>query len=97
MKFRRLLEKTTHTSKHHRYRHAAVIAKGNRIFAVAVNTCGHHAEVNAIVRAGEYSTGATLYTMMTRSRDGSVGNGAPCTECMEAISEAKIKRVIVYV
>lgn len=96
-KFRSLLKKTTESSKHHRYRHAAVIAKGNCIYSTAVNTIGHHAEINAIVRAGSSCKGATLYTMMTRRSDGTVGNGAPCPECMEAISQAKIRKVVVYV
>lgn len=97
MKFRKLLFKTTKTSHHHRYRHAAVIAKGNCIYSIAVNTIGHHAEINAIARAGGSCKGATLYTMMTRVSDDSVGNGAPCSECMEAISQAKIRKVVVYV
>lgn len=97
MRFEGRLRKLSAKSKHHRYRHACIIAKGSQIFAQAVNTDGHHAEVNAIVRAGENCKGATLYTLMTRSRDGSVGNGHPCPMCLEAIAQAKIKRVIVYV
>jgi len=96
MKFKNFLLSLAQTSKHHRYRHAALIAKGNQIFSVAVNTDGHHAEANALVRAGNRAKGATLYTLMVRSDD-SVGNGAPCPRCMEAISYTKIRRVVVYV
>lgn len=97
MRFRSLLRKLSKSSKHHRYRHAAVIAKGKQVFGVGVNTDGHHAEINAIVRAGASCKGANLYTLMTRTRDGSIGNGAPCEICMEAISQAKIRKVVVYV
>ena len=97
MKYKNLLKKLSQTSKHHRYRHAAVIAKGNSIFGVGINTDGHHAEINALWNAGKHSKGATLYTLMTRLSDGSIGNGAPCMMCMEAITQAKIRRVVVYV
>lgn len=97
MKFYSTLCKLSRSSKHHRYRHAVVIAKGKQVFATAVNTDGHHAEVNAIVRAGVHCKGANLYTLMTRTRDGSIGNGAPCPMCMEAIAQAKIRKVVVYV
>ena len=97
MKYKNLLKKLSRTSKHHRYLHAAVIAKGNSIFGAAVNSEGHHAEVNAIIEAGARCKGATLYTLMTRLKDGSIGNGAPCMMCMEAITQAKIRKVVVYV
>lgn len=97
MKFKSHLRRLSRKSKHHRYLHAALIAKGNQIFGVGVNTDGHHAEINAIVKAGKDCKGATLYTLMTRLRDGSIGNGAPCLLCMEAITQAKIRKVVVYV
>jgi pyrimidine deaminase RibD-like protein len=90
------LEKLSLTSKHHRYRHAAILAKGKRIFASCTNSPGHHAEINAIVEAGANCKGATLYTLMTRVNGGGLGNGAPCPECMEALGQNKVKRVILY-
>ena len=97
MKYKNLLKKLSKTSEHHRYRHAAVVAKGNSIYGCAVNTEGHHAEINALWAAGAHSKGATLYTLMTRKTDGSIGNGSPCDMCMEAITQAKIRKVVVYV
>lgn len=94
LRYRTHLRRLSALSKHHRYHHAAIIAKGNTIFAAAVNN-GHHAEANAIHRAGSCK-GATMYTLMTRL-DGSIGNGSPCSRCLAAIQQAKIKRVIVYV
>jgi len=96
MKFHSLLLRRSRDSLHHRYRHIALLAKGKQIFAVATNSPGHHAEINALVKAGSCSKGATLYTLMTRASDGSVGNGSPCPCCMEALSQAKVKRVVVY-
>ena len=96
-KFRSTLKRLATSGKHHRYLHAALIAKGSQVFGAGVNTDGHHAEVNAIVRAGKNCKGSTLYTLMLRRSDHSLGNGAPCEICMEAISQAKLKRVIVYV
>lgn len=96
MKYYSYLKRLSRKSKHHRYRHAVLIAKGNQIFGWGVNTDGHHAEINALVRAGANSKGAKLYTLMTRTRDGSIGNGAPCPICMEAIIQAKIRKVVVY-
>lgn len=97
MRFKSHLKKLSRTSEHHRYKHVALIAKGHQIFGVGVNTEGHHAEINAIVRAGAQCKGAVLYTLMTRTRDGSIGNGAPCPLCMEAITQAKLRKVVVYV
>jgi len=97
MKFKSHLLRLSRSSEHHRYKHVALIAKGNQIFGVGVNTDGHHAEINAIARAGGACKRATLYTLMTRSRDGSLGNGAPCLLCMEAITQAKLRKVVVYV
>lgn len=96
MKFRKLLIKLSKQGKHPRYHHAAVVAKGNSIFGVGVNQpFGRHAEVAALEAAGCSVKGATLYTLMTR-RDGSLGNGSPCAECMEEITNARIRRVVVY-
>lgn len=97
MRFKSHLLRLSRTSEHHRYKHVALIAKGHQIFGVGINTEGHHAEINALFRAGKDSKGATLYTLMTRTRDGSIGNGAPCLLCMEAITQAKIRKVVVYV
>lgn len=97
MRFHSHLIKLSRTSEHHRYKHVALIAKGKQIFGEGVNTDGHHAEINAIVRAGSACKGATLYTLMTRTKDGSIGEGHHCVMCMEAITQAKIRRVIVYV
>jgi len=96
MKFQKLLLRKSRDSLHHRYRHVALLAKGKQIFAIATNSPGHHAEINALVKAGPASKGATLFTLMTRASDGSLGNGTPCDLCMEALSQAKVKRVVVY-
>lgn len=96
MKFRSFLKSLSRRSKHQRCRHAALVAKGNAIYAVTVNIGGHHAEASALVRAGENARGATLYTLMTRTKDETLGIGDPCHECMGAIKRAGIRKVVVY-
>lgn len=97
MKFYSILKRQAERSRHHRYGHAAIIAKGKQIFGWGVNG-DMHAEAHAIAQAGlKACEGATLYTMMVRKSDGSVGDGAPCPACMMDIKAARIKRVVVYV
>lgn len=89
-------------SEHHRYLHAAVIAKGKSILGWGVNTQGEHAE-EAALRRGGFSRGwhlglrgATLYTVMIKVKSGEIGNGAPCSKCMKALAKAGVRKVVVY-
>ena len=99
MRFRNHLRKLAKTSKHYRSQHAALVAKGKSVLAQSTNTEGHHAEASALASLWSTSAakGATLYTLMRRTKSGSLGNGAPCPACMDLIKAAKIRRVVVYV
>ena len=100
MRFRSLLKKLAMADGvHPRFLHAALIAKGKSVFGMGTNIGYKHAEVNAIEHARTSRpdlAGATLYTLMVRSRSGSLGNGSPCQECMDAIASAGIRKVVVY-
>lgn len=100
MKFRsHLIKLAQEGSDHPRSLHAAVIARGKRILASGVNSFTEHAEAEAIFNAtqhGQQIKGATLYTLMVRARSGTIGNGSPCPQCMEAIKAARLRRVVVY-
>jgi deoxycytidylate deaminase len=98
VRFRNRLVNLAKTSGHHSYLHSVVIARGKSIVSEGINTDARHAEIDAIyplADPGEYK-GATLYTLMIRRKSGTIGNGAPCPECMRAIRRAGIKRVVVY-
>ena len=95
MRFRSLLLKLDCRSPHHRYHHAAIVAKGKSIYGVGINT-GLHAEAIALHSAGMRARGCTLYTLMLR-RDARMGDATPCPRCMALIRGAGIQRVIVYV
>lgn len=97
MKFRSLLLGLAEKSNHPRYRHSAILAKGKSILAHGYNSYQIHAEASALLNAGQRAKGTTLYTLMTKTRSGRVGNGSPCAECMALIKHYKVKRVIVYV
>lgn len=98
MRFRSTLIKLAKESTHHRYRHAAIIAKGKQVYGAGVNHIRGlryvHAE-EAAAPAHVNLGGTTLYTLMIRN-DGSIGDGTPCENCMRAIQTAGIRRVIVY-
>ena len=95
MKFKTFLRTIASQSTHRQYKHAAVVAKGKAIYGFGDNST-HHAEVAALMHAGEHAEGATLYTLMVR-RDGELGNGSPCAKCMEQLALSKVKKVVVYV
>lgn len=97
MKFRSHLYALAKQSQHHRYMHAALVAKGKSIIGFGVNTEGHHAEANALYNSYGRTKGATLYTLMLRRKTQLIGNGTPCPICMNLIAKAKIRRVILYV
>jgi len=97
MRFKSHLYALAKQSKHHRYMHAALVAKGKSIIGFGVNTEGHHAEANALYSCFGRTKGATLYTLMIRRKTQLLGNGAPCPVCMALISKAKLRRVILYV
>jgi pyrimidine deaminase RibD-like protein len=100
MKFRtHLIKLAREGSDHPRSLHAALIARGKSILASGVNSFTEHAETCALFNATQHGhdiRGATLYTLMVRARTGSIGNGSPCPDCMEAMRKHHIKRVIVY-
>lgn len=98
MRFKSHLRKLALASRHHRSQHAALVAKGKSVLSQAVNSEGHHAEASALAPLWpNLAKGATLYTLMRRTKSGSLGNGAPCPACMELCKAAKLRRVVVYV
>lgn len=97
MRFKSFLSDLTTKSQHHRYLHAAVVAKGKSILGYGVNTEGHHAEANALYSVGLRAKGATLYTLMRKRKTGKLGDGTPCSCCMALIKAAKLRKVVIYV
>jgi pyrimidine deaminase RibD-like protein len=97
VRFKSHLLNLAHSSKHHRYLHAAMVCKGKSVLGQGVNSEGHHAEVNAIFAANGNTKNATLYTLMVKKRSRALGDGTPCAVCMGVIKQAKIRRVILYI
>lgn len=107
---RRLLARALEVSKNSTcaQKHGVVIAAGNRVLAVAVNTdrnnpaicsdprreAAYHAEINALKQLrGIDLSGATLYSARTNRR-GMARLAKPCVRCAAAIEQAGIKKTI---
>jgi len=91
-----------------RMKHGAVIVKGGRVIATAVNTernrpeqvseehikthCSVHAEVNALRRAKKVK-GATIYVARS-NRSGDPIMSRPCDRCYKQIKRSGIKKVV---
>lgn len=107
---RRLLARAVDVSKNSTcmQKHGVVIAAGNRVLAVAVNTdrnnpaicsdpkseAAYHAEINALKQLRGFDlSGATLYSARTNRR-GMARLAKPCARCQTAIEEAGIKKTI---
>lgn len=90
-----------------RWQHAAIIVKGGRVLASAMNSCknvprnispehvpqmSQHAEIAALKMAGPSAKGATMYVArVNRSGDPTISK--PCDNCQAALLRAGIKRV----
>lgn len=89
-------------------RHGVVVAAGNRVLAVAVNTdrnkpeicsdpkteAAYHAEINALKQLrGVDLSGATLYSART-NRAGKGMLARPCERCAKAIEKTGLKKII---
>ena len=107
---RRLLARAMDVSKNSTcmQKHGVVIAAGNRVLAVAVNTdrnnpaicsdpkseAAYHAEINALKQLRGFDLRvATLYSARTNRR-GVARLAKPCARCQAAIEEAGIKKTI---
>src|SRR3990172_3311866 len=80
----------SYRSQHPKYRMAAVIFRGGRVLAHAVNSkrMGRHAEIRALVRDQDFS-GATIVV----ARD-SGGCSRPCRVCYGMIRSLGLRRMI---
>ncbi len=94
-RFESALRRIAESSIHHRYRHAAMVIKAKKVWAIACNDSKKHAEQKALKVAGSRARGATLYTLMVR-RDGSLGKGIPCGECFAYAKRQGIHKIVVY-
>jgi deoxycytidylate deaminase len=88
-------------------RHGAVLTRGNRVLAVAVNAnrnsplivsdpktqSAWHAEV-AVLRACAGDTAGTTLWVARIGKGGEVRYSAPCVNCQAAIEAAGVKRVV---
>lgn len=88
-----------------KYYLGAVIAKGNRVISVGVNSYGKthtkckdyfsqaiHAEMSAILVSNENVQGTSIY-IYRESRAGKKGCSKPCPECMYNLLKYHIKTV----
>ena len=87
--------------------HGAVIVRGGRVLAVGVNSFRNdpntvstpkressiHAEIAALKAMGNTAKGATIYVARV-NRQGEERMSKPCTNCMDAIVKAGIKKII---
>ncbi len=89
--------------EHKLHRLGAVVAKGNSVISIGWNRnkthpkSTHawkyiHAEMSALMKAGEKASGADLYVARV-GRDGVLRNSMPCPACMALIASYGIKRV----
>lgn len=65
----------------------------NSLLPYKMNLDRLHAEMDALIKAGEDAKGATLYVFRKRN-DGKMGNCKPCASCMGKILNSKISRVV---
>lgn len=94
------------TSRHHRYRHGAVLVKNGNIVARSANIskndpaqmggshrCTVHAEVAVLRKSPNNTNGAVLYV----ARIGALGNPAlsrPCPACATTMQDHRVSRVV---
>ena len=67
--------------------------KYNRHFPYTPKLPRIHAEIDAIIKAGDESEGSTLY-VFRRGLDDLQRNCKPCASCSEKIADAGVKRVV---
>ena len=81
-------------SSHRDYKLGALLIRGGRILASAVNAPRYsgHAEMVAIRRAGDVTNGILI--VIRRTRSGRLSMSKPCEKCMYGIVRAGIRRVI---
>ena len=105
MKFRHfeIARRASLRSDHPLHHLGAVVAKGNRVIATGYNRyrtnpkSSHpykhlHAEMDALIRAGDKARGADLY-VYREGKDGAPRLGKPCRSCMSLIQGAGIRRI----
>lgn len=94
MKFLNLALKVARRSVDN-HRHGCVIVSGGRPMAMACNSyCNsRHAETKAMYNLN--CAGATLYVARIR-KEQPAGMSAPCVNCLKAIREAGIRRVVLH-
>jgi tRNA(Arg) A34 adenosine deaminase TadA len=98
---RSIAKKIAATSHHRLHLHGAVLERGGVIIAVGINQdevkspkhshFSTHAEVAAIIKAGEAARGATLY--VARVKKSKAAMSKPCPNCQLAIKIAGIRKV----
>lgn len=87
-----------------RYRHGAIVVSNGQVVAMATNKVvqdqskgwrkSHvHAEVAAIVAAGQRANGSTLYVARVNAR-GDARDSKPCKKCESYIEKYKIGSVV---
>lgn len=87
-----------------RYRHGAIVVNNGRIVAVATNKKvgdpatqwrrSHiHAEAAAIIAAGKYAKGASVYVARAAA-DGSPAESKPCKKCEGYLERFKVGQVV---
>lgn len=91
-------------SNHQRFNLAAVCVRGGAVLSVGYNRltsdpkaywgCSLHAELDAILGAGDLSGSKILVYRFTKT--GSLANSKPCALCAEAIRRAGIRSVIYW-
>ena len=80
-----------------RQRHACLILRGGRLIASVNNEKGH-AEQIAIAKASIASPSLHNTTLVSFriKPDGTIGNSKPCKNCVLAINDTAIRRIIFF-
>ena len=100
---KRQAEKASTKGEHKLHRLGAVVASGKDVIAVGWNKAKTHpksthawkyihAEMDAIMKAGDRCYGADLYVARI-GNDGLLRNAKPCPACMSLIAASGIRRI----
>ncbi len=90
----RYLMKVVEKSRHSHFFHAALVLHGNRILSSGYNRGELHAEVMAMNRLPlEARPRSTVWSIRV-TPTGKLANAKPCPECMEALRNNRVKKVV---
>ncbi len=102
-----LLKRVAKKSPHDKYNHSSLIYSGSRLISFGYNHSNTHAEVHAIIKLfrlyrnkgienRRYPNNLHLISFMQKRRSGNSGSSYPCSNCIEWIKRAGIRKVTYF-